>query len=102
MTYKISARIPTSNHGVLIKINALTELSLKSKEQKIPKTNTSKCSRFTTPNRYEALKETDIPDSIEITEQTNDISSPTPSPIFITTSVDFNDFCKSILSIHRG
>lgn len=91
------------------------ELSPKSKEQKIPKTNTMyetlviyfvciklKTMWFITPKCYEALEETDIPNSIEITEQTNEISSLTPPPIFINTLVDFNDFCKSILTTHHG
>lgn len=71
-------------------------LSPKSKEPKISKSNTSK---FSTPNRYEALSEEVTPDSMDTVEQTNVPSPTTPPPIFITTPVDFNDFCKSLLSI---
>jgi hypothetical protein len=71
-------------------------LSPKSKELKISKTNTSK---FSTPNRYEALREVVTPDFMDTAEQTNELSPTTPPPIFITAPVDFNDFCKSLLSI---
>lgn len=51
------------------------------------------------PKRYEALKDVVTPDTMDKTEQTNVISPTTPPLIFITTPVDFNDFCKSLLSI---
>lgn len=71
-------------------------LSPNAKEHKIPKTNSSK---FSTPNRYDALNDAGTPDTMDTTEHSNEISPKTPPPIFITTPVDFNDFCKSLLSI---
>jgi hypothetical protein len=63
-----------------------------------PKRNKTSGSFFT-PNRYEVLKDdAEFSESIEMTTESTP-QLPPPPPIFITSTIDYTEFCKQIKSI---
>jgi hypothetical protein len=70
-----------------------------SRKTKEPKTANKTNSSITSPNRFDVLSVTENDKNKILHESTSEKPPSIPSPIFISTPVNYNDFVKSILAI---